>query len=124
MKRNKMKNSNNINNNLNNINSTMISETDQKINNSNVIQQNPDIINISLNTYPNKLNDKESIKEPLNISNNNDKNYIKIQEISEKIDTNIIKDYFQSRKEYYSKKGYETPFLDELLEGQIKINKE
>ena len=128
LKRNKMKNSNNINNNqnnnLNNINSTIISETDQKINNSNVIQQNPDIINISLNNYPNKLNDKESIKEPLNISNNNDKNYIKIQEISEKIDTNIIKDYFQSRKEYYSKKGYETPFLDELLEEKIKINKD
>ena len=128
LKRNKMKNSNNINNNqnnnLNNINSTIISETDQKINSSNVIQQNPDIINISLNNYPNKLNDKESIKEPLNISNNNDKNYIKIQEISEKIDTNIIKDYFQSRKEYYSKKGYETPFLDELLEEKIKINKD
>ena len=128
LKRNKMRNSNNINNNqnnnLNNINSTIISETDQKINSSNVIQQNPDIINISLNNYPNKLNDKESIKEPLNISNNNDKNYIKIQEISEKIDTNIIKDYFQSRKEYYSKKGYETPFLDELLEEKIKINKD
>ena len=124
LKRNKMRNSNNINNNQNNINSTMISETDQKINSSNVIQQNPDIINISLNNYPNKLNDKESIKEPLNISNNNDKNYIKIQEISEKIDTNIIKDYFQSRKEYYSKKGYETPFLDELLEEKIKINKD
>ena len=106
LKRNKMRNSNNINNNqnnnLNNINSTIISETDQKINSSNVIQQNPDVI----------------------ISNNNDKNYIKIQEISEKIDTNIIKDYFQSRKEYYSKKGYETPFLDELLEEKIKINKD
>ena len=128
LKRNKMRNSNNINNNqnnnLNNINSNIISETDQKINSSNIIQQNPDIINISLNNYPNKLNDKESIKEPLNISNNNDKNYIKIQEISEKIDTNIIKDYFQSRKEYYSKKGYETPFLDELLEEKIKINKD
>ena len=115
----KLKNSNNINNNqnnnLNNINSTIISETDQKINNSNVIQQNPDIINISLNNYPNKLNDKESIKEPLNISNNNDKNYIQIQEISEKIE-----EYIQILEEFQNKCEVEAKFVEADL-AQKKI---
>ena len=92
----------------------------KKTNSNNIIQQNPDIINISLNTNANDLNSKES----KNKSNNNVKNDVKIQEVSDIIDKSTIKDYFQKRKDYYSKKGYETPFLDELLEGKIEINKD
>ena len=123
-KRNKKTNGNNIidnqNINLNNINSPVVSGVDQKINSSNIIQQNPEKINISLNTNANDSNDKES----KNKSNNNVKNDVKIQEVSDKIDKSIIKEYFQKRKDYYSKKGYETPFLDALLEGTIEINKD
>ena len=127
LKKKQISNSNNIDNtqnmHINNNDSSMISEIAKKIDNSKLIQETPVKINISLNINSNELKNQESDTESINIINNKKENDDKTQEVVETIETNIIKNYFQLRKDYYSKKGYETPILDKILEGTIEIKK-
>ena len=41
-----------------------------------------------------------------------------------KLELNTLKEYYLQRKKYYSEKGYETPFLDKLINGELIIGKE
>ena len=59
--------------------------------------------------------------------NKNEKEAKKVDIINDKESceksSNVFIEYFKERKQYYSKKGIETPFLDELINGNAKVDK-
>ena len=66
---------------------------------------------------------EEEIKENT-INKNNDLAKVQDKEINPIKKKDIFIDYFEKKKKYYSKQGYETPLLDELIKGNIKIDNE
>ena len=72
--------------------------------------------NISENIKSDEIND-QIINKNLHKNEENIFNDIKLE-------LNTLKDYYLQRKKYYSEKGYETPFLDKLINGELIIGKE
>ena len=73
------------------------------------------------------ISDSNNISENIKSGEIHDKNLHKngeniINDI--KLEPNTLKDYYLQRKKYYSEKGYETPFLDRLINGELIIGKE
>lgn len=75
--------------------------------------------NLIINNNSNIIIDNKPVNKYLNEINDADKDNFKSQE-----NFNIFIDYYKSRKEYYSKKGYETPFLDRLIKEELVIYKD
>ena len=79
----------------------------------------------------NNINEKQSEtseNKSMDISlNKNEKEAKKVDIINDKESceksSNVFIEYFKERKQYYSKKGIETPFLDELINGNAKVDK-